>query len=202
MTFAFIRQSVVRICASIVVGLATFLCAVQGCGSPELPGPPVQNALQPTVTVQSLEPTQVDKRMGGATSDRPTPGPEQSYPEGRRSGSNENGPNFRATVIAGQSNGEVPPIWTAHIGDILIDGDVTVVGTDLLFRPVDLGIASNVCQSIAAQVVDQEAFAASARVRVLDANGRVLIETSVSSDASPNCSPGVHIVRPRLIASN
>jgi hypothetical protein len=82
-----------------------------------------------------------------------------------------------------------------HIGDVLIDGDVTVVGTDLLFRPVDLGVAANVCQAIAAQVVDQEAIAANARVRVLDANGRVLIETGVNADGMPDCSPGVHPIR-------
>jgi len=82
-----------------------------------------------------------------------------------------------------------------HIGDVLIDGDVTVVGTDLLFRPVDLGVAANVCQAIAAQVVDQEAIAANARVRVLDANGRVLIETGVNTDGMPDCSPGVHPIR-------
>ena len=90
----------------------------------------------------------------------------------------------------------------ANIGDVLTDGDVTVVGTDLLFRPVDLGIAANVCQTIAAQVADREAIAVNARVQVLDANGWVLIETSVFSDASPDCSPRVHIVRQRVVASN
>ncbi len=136
------------------------------------------------------------------SSDRSTRGPEQSDPEIRRSGSKEHGHNFRATVVAGQSNGEVPPAWMVHIGDVLIDGDVTVVGTDLFFRPVDLGIAAAVCQAIAAQVADREAIAVNARVQVLDANGRVLIETSVFSDASPDCSPGVHIVRQRVVASN
>ena len=53
----------------------------------------------------------------------------------------------------------------------------------------------NRASRIAAQVVDQEAIAANARVRVLDANGRVLIETGVNADGMPDCSPGVHPFR-------
>ncbi len=195
MIFAFSRPLDLGSCTRNVVCLATLLCALQACGSPEPPGPPSQNAVQSTVPGRTPQAIRVDQPTVEASSFRPSPGPERAYPDGKRSGSRETGPNFRATVIAGQSNGEAPPTWMVHIGDVLIDGDVTVVGTDLLFRPVDLGVAANVCQAIAAQVVDQEAIAANARVRVLDANGRVLIETGVNADGMPDCSPGVHPVR-------
>lgn len=195
MIFAFSRPLDLGSCTRNVVCLATLLCALQACGSPEPPGSPSQNAVQSTVPGRTPQAISVDQPTVEASSFRPSPGPERAYPDGKRSGSRETGPDFRATVIAGQSNGEAPPTWMVHIGDVLIDGDVTAVGTDLLFRPADLGVASNVCQAIAAQVVDQEAIAANARVRVLDANGRVLIETGVNSDRTPDCSPGVHPVR-------
>ena len=195
MIFAFSRPSDLGWCTCNVVCLATLLCAVQACGSPGLPGPPLPNAVKSTVPGKTPQTPRDDQPIVEASSVRPTPGPGRAYPDGKRSGSKETGSNFRATVIAGQSNGESPPTWMVHIGDVLIDGDVTVVGTDLLFRPVDLGVAANVCQAIAAQVVDQEAIVADARVRVLDANGRVLIETGVNADGMPDCSPGVHPVR-------
>lgn len=195
MISAFSRFTTLKSCVFTAVGLATFICAVQGCVSPELRGATSQEAVQPTAADKVPQPTRGDLPMVGGSTARPTPGREPSYPEGRGAGTKDIGLNFRATVIAGQSNGEVPPSWMVHIGDVLIDGDVTVVGTDLLFRPVDLGVAARVCQAIGAQVVDQEAVGSNARVRVLDANGRVLIETSVNADGLPDCSPGVHPVR-------
>ncbi|NDF39204.1 MAG: hypothetical protein EB140_09820, partial [Proteobacteria bacterium] len=102
------------------------------------------SAVQSTVPGRTPQTPRDDQPTFEAWSFRPTPGPERAYPDDQRSGSKETGPNFRATVIAGQSNGEAPPTWMVHIGDVLIDGDVTVVGTDLLFRPVDLGVAANV----------------------------------------------------------
>lgn len=195
MISAFRRLTTFGSCGCTVVGLATFLLAVQGCVSPEMRGAPSHESVQPTAAGEVPQPTRGDLPMVDGITLRPTPGREQSYPEGRGAGTKEIGLNFRATVIAGQSNGEVPPAWMVHIGDVLIDGDVTVVGTDLLFRPVDLGVAARVCQAIGAQVLDQEAVGSNARVRVLDANGRVLIETSVNADGLPDCSPGVHPVR-------
>ena len=195
MMLAFGRPSDLGSCTRNVVCLATLLCAFQACGSPERPGPPLPSAVQSTVPGKAPQTPRDDQTTVEASSFGPTTGPERPYGDGQRSGSKETGPNFRATVIAGQSNGEAPPTWMVHIGDVLIDGDVTVVGTDLLFRPVDLGVAANVCQAIAAQVVDQESISPGARVRVLDANGRVLIDTGVNAGGMPDCSPGVHQVR-------
>lgn len=163
----------------------------------------MERVFQPAVVGPTGHPTRVSQQTGGMPSERHTPGPElPRTTEVRGSGPKETVPTFRATVISGQSNGDVPPTWMKHLGDILVDGDVTVVGTDLLFRPVDLGVAASVCQAIAAQVVDQDAVATNARVLVLDANGRILIETSVTTDALPDCSPGVHIVHGTAVAPN
>lgn len=95
--------------ARIIVRMAAFFCAFQPCGTLEPAGTPAQNAVQPTITGQTGLPAQVDQPTVGVSSDRPTRGPEHTDPEGRRSGLKETGPNFRATVITGQSNGEVPP---------------------------------------------------------------------------------------------